>query len=66
VDLRPRNWAKWKTRIEAVVKDRREGPSVDKGSRSDHDYGDSSETLRPGRLAAWVFRVEDEGDRIKW
>jgi hypothetical protein len=66
VDLRPQNWAKWKTRLEAVVRDRREGPSVDQGSRSDHDYGDSSETLRPGRLAAWVFRVEDEGDRIKW
>ena len=66
VDLRPENWARWKARIEAVVRARREEPGVEKGSRSDHDYGDSEPTLRPGRLAAWVFRVEDEGDRIKW
>jgi hypothetical protein len=39
---------------------------VEEGSRTDFDYGDSREELRPGRLAAWVFRVEDHGDRIKW
>jgi hypothetical protein len=66
VDLRPQNWEKWRERIQAVVRERRDEPSVDKGSRSDHDYGDSQEALRPGRLAAWVFRIEDEGDRIKW
>ena len=66
VDLRPRNWEKWRERIEEVVRVRREEPGVEKGSRSDHDYGDSEATLRPGRMAAWVFRVEDEGDRIKW
>ncbi len=66
VDLRPQNWETWKKRIAAVVKARREEPGVELGSRSDHDYGDSEERLRPGRLAAWVFRVEDEGDRIKW
>jgi NAD(P)-dependent dehydrogenase (short-subunit alcohol dehydrogenase family) len=66
VDLRPQNWERWKERIRAVVKELREEPGVEMGSRSDHDYGDSEETLRPGRLAAWVFRVEDEGDRIKW
>ena len=66
VDLRPQNWAKWKERIQAVVRGRREDPGVEKGSRSDHNYGDSDDTLRPGRMASWVFRVEDEGDRIKW
>jgi NAD(P)-dependent dehydrogenase (short-subunit alcohol dehydrogenase family) len=66
VDLRPQNWETWKERIAAVVKEQREEPGVDLGSRSDHDYGDAEQTLRPGRLAAWVFRVEDEGDRIKW
>jgi NAD(P)-dependent dehydrogenase (short-subunit alcohol dehydrogenase family) len=66
VDLRPENWAKWKARIQAIVRECREGPGVEKGSRRDHNYGDSAETLRPGRLAAWVFRVEDGGDRIKW
>ncbi len=43
VDLRPRNWEKWKERIQAVVKERREEPGVEKGSRSDHDYGDSDD-----------------------
>jgi len=66
VDLRPANWERWKLRIQAVVKARKEEPGVEKGSRTDFDYGDSGDTLRPGRLAAWVFRIEDEGDRIKW
>jgi hypothetical protein len=66
VDLRPQNWEKWLERIQAVVKDTRDAPGVEKGSRTDHDYGDAEETFRPGRVAAWVFRFEDEGDRIKW
>ena len=66
VDLRPKNWEKWKERIEAVADEIRNQPGVDKGSRTDFDFGDTGGNLRPGRLAAWVFRVEDEGDRIKW
>lgn len=66
VDLRPQNWEKWRERVDAVVKERRERPGVAKGSRTDFDFGDSENVLRPGRLAAWVFRVEDHGDRIKW
>jgi hypothetical protein len=66
VDLRPQNWELWKERIAAVVKEIKEEPGVEMGSRSDHDYGDALGKLRPGRLAAWVFRIEDEGDRIKW
>jgi hypothetical protein len=66
VDLRPQNWLKWKDRIGEVVKELRERPGVAKGSRTDFDFGDSEDGLRPGRLAAWVFRVEDHGDRIKW
>jgi hypothetical protein len=66
VDLRPRNWERWKERIAAVVEELRNQPGVDQGSRTDVDYGDSRNELRPGRLAAWVFRVEDHGDRIKW
>jgi len=66
VDLRPQNWERWKERIGAVVDELRNQPGVEEGSRTDFDYGDSGDELRPGRLAAWVFRVEDEGDRIKW
>ena len=66
VDLRPRNWEKWKERIQAVAREIREQPGLEKGSRTDFDYGDTQNVLRPGRLAAWVFRVEDKGDRMKW
>ncbi len=66
VDLRPGNWAKWQGRIQAVLQKIREEPGPEKGSRTDFDFGDSEGAVRPGRLAAWVFRVEDEGDRIKW
>ena len=66
VDLRPNNWERWKVRIQAVVDELRNLPGVEKGSRTDFDYGDSGQEIRPGRMAAWVFRVEDRGDRIKW
>ncbi len=66
VDLRPKNWEQWKKRVEAVVHELRHQPGVEEGSRTDFDYGDSASELRPGRLAAWVFRIEDQGDRIKW
>jgi hypothetical protein len=35
------------------------------GSIADHDYGDDFGRIRPGRLGAWIFRVEDSGERIK-
>jgi hypothetical protein len=66
VDLRPRNWERWQARIRSVVDELRNQPGVEKGSRTDFDYGDSAQEMRPGRMAAWVFRVEDRGDRIKW
>jgi NAD(P)-dependent dehydrogenase (short-subunit alcohol dehydrogenase family) len=66
VDLRPGNWERWQVRIRAVVNELRHQPGVEKGSRTDFDYGDSAQEMRPGRMAAWVFRVEDHGDRIKW
>jgi len=53
-------------RIRAVAEELRTQPGVEQGSRADVDYGDREGKLRPGRLVAWIFRVEDEGDRIKW
>jgi hypothetical protein len=66
VDLRPENWVCWKDRLQALTTQLRERPGVEKGSRTDFDHGDSCGEIRPGRMAAWVFRVEDHGDRIKW
>jgi NAD(P)-dependent dehydrogenase (short-subunit alcohol dehydrogenase family) len=64
VDLRPANWRKWCTRVEAILEERR-GDGADAGSRSDLGVAESDDRIRPGRLAAWVFRTEDHGMRIK-
>jgi NAD(P)-dependent dehydrogenase (short-subunit alcohol dehydrogenase family) len=65
VDLRPANWVRWKERIRALEAALRDRPGIDLGSMADHDFGDDAPELRPGRLAAWIFRYEDQGERIK-
>jgi NAD(P)-dependent dehydrogenase (short-subunit alcohol dehydrogenase family) len=64
IDLRPENWKRWRARFVAM----RELPSddaADVGSAADLDPGDRRGALRPGRLAAWVLRYEEAGERIK-
>ncbi len=65
VDLRPSNWTHWKGRIECIAHELAGRPGVELGSRGDHEYGDRDGSLRPGALAAWIFRREDRGERIK-
>ena len=65
VDLRPANWARWRERCGDLARELRERPGVAWGSAGDHEYGDAAGALRPGRLAAWIFRYEDKGERIK-
>jgi NAD(P)-dependent dehydrogenase (short-subunit alcohol dehydrogenase family) len=65
VDLRPSNWRKWSARAQAMLGERRAGGSAEEGSRSDIGVIESDGQIRPGRLAAWVFRREDRGARIK-
>ncbi|MDX1674118.1 MAG: hypothetical protein R3314_04870 [Longimicrobiales bacterium] len=65
VDLRASSWAKWRDRLRAVRDELDSGPSADDGSRADREPHDRGRALRPGRLAAWVFRHEDDGERIK-
>jgi len=67
VDLRAKNWTLWKGRIEALAAELERRPSVDAGSLGDHEYGagDGFGKIRPGRLAAWIFRHEEGGERIK-
>jgi len=65
VDLRSQNWAVWKERIRGYRAELGRRPSLDLGSRGDHEYGEASGRIRPGRLGAWIFRYEDEGERIK-
>lgn len=65
VDLRASNWTRWKERITRIRDEIRSRPGLEAGSLADHEYGDETGRIRPGRLAAWIFRVEDKGERIK-
>lgn len=65
VDLRPSNWTRWKDRCSGLLAELRERPGVARGSGGDHEYGDLTGRIRPGRVAAWIFRYEDKGERIK-
>jgi NAD(P)-dependent dehydrogenase (short-subunit alcohol dehydrogenase family) len=65
VDLRSRNWAQWKDRVKGYMAQVASRPSLDEGSGGDHEYGERTGKIRPGRLGAWIFRYEDAGERIK-
>jgi NAD(P)-dependent dehydrogenase (short-subunit alcohol dehydrogenase family) len=65
VDLRVANWERWRERCAAIRDEIATRPGLAAGSRADVEYGDETGALRPGRLAAWIFRHEDRGERIK-
>ena len=64
VDLRPANWRKWSGRVRAML-DAEAGPGADSGSLRDLEPDGGAARIRPGRMAAWVFREEDRGARVK-
>lgn len=64
VDLRPANWRKWSGRVRAML-DAEAGPGADSGSLRDLEPDGGGARIRPGRMAAWVFREEDRGARVK-
>jgi NAD(P)-dependent dehydrogenase (short-subunit alcohol dehydrogenase family) len=65
VDLRPSNWRRWKERAGSMLGELKSGSGPEHGSRVDSDPADRGILIRPGRMAAWVFRHEDRGERIK-
>jgi NAD(P)-dependent dehydrogenase (short-subunit alcohol dehydrogenase family) len=65
VDLRAENWRRWRDRASAMLGSLDGAPGVDAGSRSDLESWHAGSRFRPGTLAAWVFRHEDRGERIK-
>lgn len=65
VDLRPESWARWRDRCAAFRARVIEAPGAEHGSGSDLDFRARSGAIRPGALAAFVFRYEDEGERMK-
>ena len=65
VDLRSSNWNVWRDRIRGVAVEIQDRPGVLEGSQGDQEFGDAEGRIRPGRMAAWIFRYEDKGERIK-
>jgi NAD(P)-dependent dehydrogenase (short-subunit alcohol dehydrogenase family) len=65
VDLRPANWRKWSERADTMVEAVDCAPGPDAGSRYDAEPDRRRLAVRPGRMAAWVFRYEDRGERRK-
>jgi NAD(P)-dependent dehydrogenase (short-subunit alcohol dehydrogenase family) len=65
VDLRPTNWRRWQDRIARIVGEIDGSPGADAGSRWDVEPWHREGVARPGALAAWIFRHEDGGERIK-
>ena len=65
VDLRSGNWSLWRDRIKGVAVQIQDRPGVLDGSQGDQEFGDAEGRIRPGRMAAWIFRYEDKGERIK-
>lgn len=63
VDLRASNWRKWSGRARTILDATVAADDQDFGSR--FDVEPDREQIRPGRLAAWVFRHEDRGERVK-
>jgi len=64
VDLRLENCEVWIQRARRMVEQER---AMRDGSGSDHEWQAirASESISPSRCAAWVFRCEDDGERIK-
>jgi NAD(P)-dependent dehydrogenase (short-subunit alcohol dehydrogenase family) len=65
VDLRPANWGAWRDRAVGVLARVDAEPGAEGGSQWDIEPWHRERTIRPGALAAWIFRYEDEGERIK-
>ena len=65
VDLRPASWARWRERVGAVCRRLDGCADAAVGSRWDVEPWERARRIRPGALAAWVFRHEDSGERIK-
>ncbi len=67
VDLRPRNWERWRTRVQAMV-DECERTAADESSSRvfiRRHINSRTDPIRIGTLAAWIFGEEEKGARMK-
>lgn len=67
VDLRARNLGIWVARAQRVLRQAEERRGHMAGSGSDEDWLaiQPTDRIEPSRFATWIFKYEDEGERIK-
>src|SRR6266550_933493 len=67
VDLRPDQFGLWIKRAQEMLAQdaRRAGRAADSGSDRDWMAIGADDPIEPARFATWVFRFEDQGERIK-
>jgi hypothetical protein len=67
VDLRARNLSMWVGRAQRILAQDAERRSRPAGSGSDEDWFAMrpDDAIEPARFATWIFKYEDEGERIK-
>jgi hypothetical protein len=67
VDLRPANCALWVARARRMVEQAQARHGAVRGSGSDEEWTgvEPGDPVEPWRMATWIFRHEDRGERIK-
>ena len=67
VDLRPANCGVWITRAKSMLQQAAARAAAPAASGSDVEWFalEPDDAIAPWRMAAWVFRYEDQGERIK-
>jgi hypothetical protein len=67
VDLRVENVRQWQERLVRIKEETDLAEVEDTSSRLHftHDYWENFQTMPSGKIAAWIFTVEDEGARMK-
>jgi NAD(P)-dependent dehydrogenase (short-subunit alcohol dehydrogenase family) len=67
IDLREQNIRTWQERLGRIREEAQATPEDDTSSRFNYsrDYWEHFQTMPIGKIAAWIFTVEDEGARMK-
>lgn len=67
VDLRASNVVRWQDRLVRIKQETDQADVDDTSSRLNftHDHWENFDSMPIGKIAAWIFTVEDEGARMK-
>jgi hypothetical protein len=67
IDLRSSNVSLWKERFNKIVKQSEEINFDDTSSRNyfDKNYWNNFNQISPGKIAGWIFEIEEDGWRFK-